>query len=79
MLFNFSLWAGLLLLSADAAPHSRFNSGTVTLPLKRLEQRSDAHPQIVSGSFILLQHSRNHRLRRPTNKISTAATVAMRE
>lgn len=45
-----ALLAGILVaLSADALPHPKRNAGTVTLPLRRLEHSSDAHPQIVSS------------------------------
>lgn len=78
MLFNLSLWAGLLLLSVHALPLPRI--GIVTLPLNRIEQRSDAHPQIVSTtSFNVSHNSRNHRLHRLINKILTAVTVDMHD
>jgi len=80
MQLKLSLLAGLLLfLSADALPRPRTNFGIVTLPLKHIEQRSDAHPQIVSNVFIVSQHSSNDQLPRSTNKILTAAIAAMRE
>lgn len=78
MLFKFTLLAGLLLLSVDAAPRPRTSYGTVTLPLKRLEQRSDAHPQIVSTISTSSPDS-DHQVCRPTSKISTAVIAAMRE
>jgi hypothetical protein len=80
MQFKFPLFAGLLfVLSVDALPRPRTNSGIVTLPLKRVEQRSDIHPLIVSVMLVSLQDSCNDRLRRLTNKTSTAANGVMRE
>jgi hypothetical protein len=49
-----ALLAGVLVaLSAEALPHPKPQPGTVTLPLTRLEHRSNAHPQIVSGVFLI--------------------------
>ncbi len=52
-----TLLAGLLLIlsvhDVDALPISKAkrSSGMITLPLKRLEQRSDIHPQLVCLSI----------------------------
>jgi hypothetical protein len=49
--FSFSLLLASLILffsaSVEAIPVRR-NAGLVTLPLKRLQQRTDVHPTIVS-------------------------------
>ncbi|KAF8222084.1 aspartic peptidase A1 [Tricholoma matsutake] len=80
MLFNFSLLAGLLLfLSVNAIPRPRTNSGIVTLALKRLDQRSDVHPQIAHQQNINRSHRRYARMTGRTGPTTDELTVNLRK
>ena len=62
LVLSFSTLLASLLLAlsltenAVARPYRR-DAGIITLPLKRIPQRDDVHPQVVSSKFNLLFHT----------------------